>query len=214
MNTSTLRTVALLFAIAALSFVAPGSLWAASLTFDDTAPPPNETITVSADGFEGGLALNGIPFQIGLGSPATTVPPLPETGPISFTGTWITSGLPGPVGETIFLVESPFDPAGPPPLISDILQFQIIPNTDGQTARIDGSFVSDINDNLGTVPAGVSPNNVFLETATGVTLPFFGLNINLISDINVPEPATFGLLAGGLFGLACLGWRRQRTRQA
>jgi hypothetical protein len=212
MNTSTFRTVVLLLVVAALSFVATGSLWAASLTFDDTAPPPNETITVSANDFEFGLALNGSAFQSGLNNLAVTVPPLPETGPIGFTGTWITGGQQGPVGGTIYLVEPPLDPLLPP-LISDILQFQIIPNTDG-TATIDGSFVSDINDNLGTLPAGVDPSKVFLESATGVPLDFVNLHIQIVSDINVPEPATFGLLAGGLSGLACLGWRRQRTRQA
>src|SRR4051812_47292759 len=136
MITNSLRPVALLLFTSALSLVAPGSLWAAALVIDDSNP--NETITVSANDFEFGLFLNGNLFQQGLNNPAQST--FPETGPVAFTGIWVTFDQQGPVDRTIYLIESPFN-AATPPQISDILRFQIIPLGDG-TAQLQGSFDS------------------------------------------------------------------------
>jgi hypothetical protein len=209
MNTSTFKSLALLFLAAAVSFVASGSLWAAAIVIDDTAA--DDTITVSANDFELGLLLNGATFQSGLGNPAVTVPPLSEVAPLEFLGTWITFGQQGPAGATIYLVESPYDPALPTtPLISDILRYQITPNTDGFTATIQGSFVSDTEDNLGFVPPGTNPAFVFLETGKPVNLSFVGLSVQVISDVDVPEPSSVCLAALGLVGLAAIGYRHRK----
>jgi hypothetical protein len=198
-NMTTKHSVVLTLFVACL---VPGSVWAAALTFDDTSP--NETITVTANDFESGLAINGSPFQQGLGNPASIT--LPETGRISFSGTWITFNQQPPAAGIMYLIESPNDPLLPPPLVSDIFQYQIVPNTDG-TATISGFFESDLKDNLGTLPGGIDPRDVFLENGTAIGLGFIGLGISVSSDVDIPEPATFSLLAGGLVLLA----RRRRT---
>src|SRR5689334_7131711 len=167
MATRTLRPVTLLLLVAALYLAAPSSLWAASLTFDDTAA--NDTITVSANDFEFGSALNGNPFQQGLNNPASAI--LKESdGAIIFTGTWITNGLQPQDSQTVYLIESPFNAASPP-LISDIFRYTITPNTNG-TATIDASFVSDFENNLGNLPTTADPHFVFLETGAPVALNF------------------------------------------
>jgi hypothetical protein len=205
MNTSSFRALALLLA-AVLSFVAPRSLWAAAISIDDTAA--DETITLSANDFEGGLLVNGALFQQGLNNPSTGK--FAETGPLDFTGTWITDNQQPPFAATIYLVETPYDPASPnPPLVSDILQFQIEPTTANGTARITGFFVSDINDNLGFVPPGTNPAFVFLETGNPVDLSFFALSLRVVSDVNVPEPSSVCLAAFGLVGLVAIGYRRR-----
>jgi hypothetical protein len=206
MSISTFRPVALALLIAALSsFVAPGSLWAAALNIDDTKP--DETITVSANDFEGGLSLNGNLFQQGLNNPATAT--FPETGPVTFSGTWTTFGQQGPVSRTIYLIESPFDPAGPAPLISDILRFQITPLSGTESAMIEGSFES--SDTLGLLPVPFDPNDVFLETGNPVRLEFFGLSLQVISDAEVPEPSTWVLFGSALVGFVGYRFRRRRA---
>jgi len=196
MNTGTFRPVALPLLIAALSFLAPGSIRAAAIFIDDTNP--NEILTVTANDFEGGLLLNGVLFQQGLHNPATGT--FPETDALNFSGTWITDNQQGPVDRTIFLIESPIIPGAAAPLVSDILRFQITPNTDNGTATIQGSFVSDTNDNLGTLPTDVPPENVFLETGNPVDLSFFALSFSVKSDAEIPEPSTWVLLASALLG--------------
>jgi hypothetical protein len=208
MITRIFRPVTLLLLTSALSFLAPGSLWAASLTFDDTAA--NDTITVSANDFEFGSALNGNPFQQGLNNPASAL--LKESdGAITFTGTWITNGLQPQDSQTVYLIESPFVPGTPPPLVSDIFRYTIIPNTDG-TATIDASFVSDFEDNLGNLPANADPRFVFLETGAPVALNFAFLGVSLVSDADIPEPSTFVLFGFALVG--ALGYCVRRKRFA
>jgi hypothetical protein len=48
------------------------------------------------------------------------------------------------------------------------------------------------------------------NTTTGQTSPFTG-RVDITSDIVTPEPASIGLLATGLFGLAAAGFRRRRS---
>jgi len=206
MSISTFRSLALLLLIAALSVAAPGSLWAAALSFDDTAA--NDTITVSANDFEFGSSLNGQPFQQGLNNPASAL--LKESyGAITFSGTWITGGQQPQDSQTVYLIESPFVPGTPPPLISDIFRYTIIPNTNG-TATIDATFVSDFEDNLGNLPATADPRFVFLETGAPVQLNFAFLTVTLVSDAIVPEPSSLTLAVFGLIGVATYGWRRRR----
>ena len=180
-----------------LSLTGMGSATAAALIFDDTNP--NDSITISANDFEGGLVVNGTLVQMGLNAPASVV--LPEGAPISFSGSWISRVSFDPGSRTIFLVE-----AATPDVISDVLQYNWF--FDGN-AFIQGSFVSDFQNNLGKVPAGVSPDDVFVENGRAVSfsLPFF--NGQLMSDADLPEPGSRGLAAFGLLGLAMQRRRRQ-----
>lgn len=185
------------FSVAIALFVAglvPSSVFAAAISIDDTAV--NDTITVGANDFEYGLSLNGALFQQGLNNPASVT--LPETTALGFHGTWITIGQQPADARTIYLVETPYDPAVPT-AISDTFFYQITPNTDGFTATINAEFRSDYENNLGFVPAGTDPRNVFVENGTAVSLGFYALSIYINSD--VPEPATLGLLACGLLVL-------------
>ena len=65
-----------------LSLAGMASATAAALIFDDTNP--NDSITISANDFEGGLVVNGTLVQMGLGAPASVV--LPEGALITFSG--------------------------------------------------------------------------------------------------------------------------------
>src|SRR2546426_173310 len=82
-----------------VSLLAPNAVRGAALVFDDTSP--NETITIFANDFEFGLSINGQPFQQGLNNPASGT--FPETGPISFSGSWIDLGQTQPGSRTIYL---------------------------------------------------------------------------------------------------------------
>ena len=181
--------------------LAPNASRAGALLFNDTST--NETITVSANDFEGGLFINGVLFQQGLGNPATIT--LAETnGAISFSGQWIDNGLTIPGTRTIYLVE-----AQDPTLISDILQYSLDRN--GIYGHIQGSFVSDINDTLGRLPVGVPPANIFIENGQAVDFSAPFLTAQVISDVDVPEPGALSLCLIGLL-TAGLKFRQQLRR--
>src|SRR6266849_9706795 len=98
-----MKTIRFPVLLMTVSLLAPDAARAASLLFNDTSP--NETITISANDFEGGLFINGVLFQQGLGLPASIT--LAETnGPISFSGQWIDLGQTTPLTRTIYLVEA------------------------------------------------------------------------------------------------------------
>lgn len=188
-----IRQLATSWVVAAgLLLTGPGAAMAASIFFDDTAA--NEKVTVSANDFEGSFAANGIFFQGGLNNPQSVTSP--EAQPITFFGTWLTPGAAQQSGtRTIYLVE-----ASAPNLVSDIFTYNwsISPGPNGGS-QIDGSFRSDVRDNLGTLPVGIDPSNVFVEGIRPVlfSLPF--LSGALISDVEpVPVPGSLGLLALGL----------------
>jgi len=184
--------------------VAPSALRAAFFFIDDTSP--NETITISANDFEGGLTINGGLFQQGLNNPASAT--FPETnGPISFSGRWIDQGLTTPGPHTLFLVE-----AQDHTLISDILQYTL--DSAGGFGFINGSFVSDVNDNLGHLPANVDPTTVFIENGQAVNFGAPFLTAQVISDVDVPEPGAVSLGLLGLLSLGGLKLRRQRQSGA
>ena len=186
-----------------LSLIAPSALRAAFFSINDTAA--NETITISANDFEGGLTINGGPFQHGLGNPATGT--FPETNAISFSGRWLDNGQTVPGPHTLFLVE-----AQDHTLISDILQYTL--DSAGGFGFINGSFVSDVNDNLGHLPANVDPTTVFIENGQAVNFGAPFLTAQVISDVDVPEPGAVSLGLLGLLSLGGLQLRRQRQSGA
>ena len=197
----TLRFSALLMSV---SLLGPSAARAAALIFDDTST--NETITISANDFEGGLVVNGVPFQQGLNNPSTGT--FAETGPISFSGRWIDNGLTQPTVRTIYLLE----PLDPNLTVSDIFHYTL--DSSGGFGFIQGTFESDIDGNLGTLPAGVNPADVFVEN--GQPVPFFApfLTGQITSDIDVPEPGTLSLCLMGVLIASGLKLRQQRPTGA
>jgi hypothetical protein len=183
------------------SLFAPSASRAAFFFIDDTAT--NETITISANDFEGGLLINGATFQSGLGSPASAT--FPESGPFTFSGRWIDAGQTVPGAHTLFLVE-----AQDHTLISDILQYTL--DSAGGFGFINGSFQSDVNDNLGHLPANVDPTTVFIENGQAVDFSAPFLTAQVLSDVDVPEPGSVSL---GLLGLLSLGgFKLRRLRRS
>jgi hypothetical protein len=174
------------------------------ISIDDTSP--NDTITISVNDFEGGFTVNGVLIQQGLGNPGSVT--LPETAPITFIGRWIDLGQAATGTRTIYLVEQ-----NNPTQISDILQLVFTSGVASGLATIQGTFTSDSDTTpLGLVPAGVSPNDVFVE-APGLDVPFSAafLEGHVQSDVDpatVPDsgPGVLGMLT--LLGLCGFGYRR------
>jgi hypothetical protein len=192
--------------VAALWLLAPVSARAATVLIDDTLT--TEQIVFSANNFEGGLSLNGAPFQQGTNNPAVaTLPEADATGnPIvhNFDGRWITTGAPLPPPLQVAFLEPLTN------LLSDVLfvQFTDLHNGFGQ---ITGHFVSDASE-LGLNPSqyitpGV-PVTEWPETKGpfSFSAPFLTGFAN--SDVEVPEPASWGLLA---LGLGTLVLRRRKA---
>ena len=194
-----LATGALMMAILWMS----PAVQAAALIFDDTNP--NETITVSANDFEFGLNINGVPFQQGLNNPASAVFPEAD-GKISFVGEWETPGVNPNLVDRIYFVES-----NDPTVVSDVLEFRVRSAPGSGRSSIVGFFVSDDHNNLGKVPAGatVVVEDGQLYTVPG--LPF--LQLSVLSDAEqVPEPAS--VITWSLLGLCSLGFGRRALRRA
>ncbi|MBI3837457.1 MAG: PEP-CTERM sorting domain-containing protein [Planctomycetia bacterium] len=193
--------------VCAVLLLAPTPVSSATIGIDDTSPA--EVIVISANNFEGGFFVNGQLVQMG-GTPGSIT--VPETGQVSFHGVWNTPFTSGNFQRTIYLVEQPTDPTSPP-LVSDILDYRV-DASEISSATIDGTFVSDVDDNLGTLPAGVNSADVFVED--GQPVPFFGgpgqfngfLEGQIISDVNIPEPSTLVLLGLGLVSLVCCHLRK------
>ena len=197
------RFTCALLGATALSFLAPASAQAAAFIIDDTLP--TEQIVFTANDFEFGLTLDGNLFQQGTNNPAAaTLPEADGNGnPIvhHFDGTWITTGAAMPPTRQVAFLE-PLDGS-----LSDVLFVQYINQGNG-LGRIVGSFVSD----AGT---GLNPSQ-YIDPLVPVTnwpesngpfnfsAPFLTALAN--SDVDVPEPASFGLIA---FGAGALGLRRR-----
>jgi hypothetical protein len=182
----------LLLGIAAGSALAlPAPLAKATFLFIDDS---SESITVSANDFEGGLSIDGTLFQSGLGHPATGT--FGES--LTYSGSWIDNGLSTPGS----FAQEAFDPDG---TLSDVNVYTV--STNGITGTITGAFCSD----PALLACFIPPDAVldqFLETAEPVDFSQPSLTASWKSDVEeVPEPAS-GLML--LAGLAALGAVRRR----
>ena len=178
--------------------LAPVSTRAAAFIIDDTLP--TEFIVFTANDFEGGLLLNGNLFQQGIGNPAAaTLPEGDANGAMvhHFDGSWITNGATMPPTRQVAFLEPGTS------LLSDVLFVQYIDQGNG-FGRMVGSFVSD------TSELGLNPSQ-YLDPLVPVinwpetngpynfSAPFLTALAN--SDVDVPEPASCGLIALGIGAL-------------
>ena len=181
----------------AIGLMTPQVATAAAITITDGV---NEIIVVSACDFEGGFSVNGVAMgSCGVGAGGTISVPEAD-GTVSFQGQWIDLDQSGNFTRTIYLTE------GPGNVISDIFTFSV--QEGGGLATINGSFTSA--DNLGLVPPGTDPANVFDENLGPVVFGAAFLSGTISSDPStgeVPEPASLLLLGTGIAGTAVRGWR-------
>lgn len=174
-------------AMAAIALFAVAKANAAIIAIDDTV---FGQITITANDFEGGLNVDGMPFQSGLGSPSMAT--IPGEGPVLFQGSWIDLGANQAGMRTVYFVES-FDNN----CVSDI--WSATYSTDGFIGSISATFTSSAIDcGLGVVPPGTDPSNIIVEGGTAnVDLAFLSIPIT-----TVPEPTTCCLVAAGIALLA------------
>jgi hypothetical protein len=204
------RFIVALLGVSALSLLAPASVRAAAFIIDDTRA--DENILFAANDFEGGISVGGQPLQQGLNNPGTLL--LPEADPTGqamrwdFNGSWINPNIsvPGPV-QVAFLEPNTAGQS----IISDILFCEYIPGTFSQ---ISGFFISDATEG-GLDPSQFVPGVAVIpwsETngAFDFSAPFLTALAN--SDVEVPEPASFGLIAVGAGALILR--RRASSRDA
>ena len=198
------RFTCALLGVTALSFLAPASAHAAAFLIDDTLA--TDQIVFSANDFEGGLTLDGVPFQQGTNNPAVaTLPEADVNGnPIvhDFDGMWITTGAPLPPTLQVAFVE-PLTQS-----LSDVLFVQYIDQGNG-FGRMVGHFVSDareqgLNPSQYITPDVPVTNWPETNGPFNFSAPFLTAIAN--SDVEVPEPASCGLIALGIGAL--IGRRR------
>ena len=198
------RFTCALLGVAALSLLAPVSARAAAFLIDDTLA--TDQIVFSANDFEGGLSLDGVSFQQGNNNPAVaTLPEADVNGnPIvhDFDGSWITTGAQLPPTLQVAFLE-PLTQS-----LSDVLFVQYIDQGNG-FGRMVGHFVSDageqgLNPSQYITPGVAVTNWPETNGPFNFSAPFLTGIAN--SDVDVPEPASCGLIALGIGAL--IGRRR------
>jgi len=176
--------------------MAPTAGQAASLLINDTDfVKPN--IIITAGDFEGGFSVNGNQIEIGYTSGSATISE--ALGVISFHGSWTDLGASGAGFRTIYMIEE-----GTLNLVSDILTISW--STDGETATINGTFQSDINEELGLglLPEVLGPTDIVTGELVDFSLPYLSATATSIPE---SSQAVLPLLGAGLFALR----RRRRV---
>ena len=202
------RLISTCLAISAIALLAPNSAHAAAIGINDAGM--EGSIVFSANDFEGGFFLDGTLLQTGLNNLQSRTVSEGTAGAAithTFSGTWLTPGGLTPSTQTIAFQEgSTPTSAG----VSDILTLSFSNTTLGGAAAglVTGTFVSDSGEALLPFPAGatvVSEGTPFLFQA-----PF--LTGSVVSDVDVPEPATLSLLGVSL-GIGMRRWRQRKAIQ-
>lgn len=167
----------------AVSAIAVTPAQAANFSFTENA---DNTLSINASQFENGFSVNG-----GSSINGTTIVLPGSNDPVTFSGSWLDLGASIPVSRNIYFT------AGNTSQISDIFSYLV--STDGTFGTISGTFQSASN--LGLLPNGVSPSDVF---ESGTSVPFSSafltaaVTTTATAPTSVPEPFTIiGTLIGG-----------------
>lgn len=157
--------------------------------------------------FEGGFSVNG-------STPITTGGSVFSDGvQLNFTGQWIDLGAAVGFTRTVYWV-----PFNDPLNYDNILQWTITPSGASGLATISGFFQSGgdgFGAPIGSLPGGVSPTDVIIETLNGSHDPFnfsaafLGGQV-ITGAVEVPVPTTAFLIGMGLVGFAGVRSRRRK----
>jgi hypothetical protein len=184
----TLLATAALLALAVGAQAAPVA--GATLLIDDSDP---DFITISANGFQGGLLIDGNVVQIGADAPGTIT--LPDDSSLLIFASWEDGGATPDFFPGLLTFGTV---AGAPDVTSG---FAVTGSTDGT---------------LGTISGGIGPLNGMTYPALGPALfgqndgpqglafPFLEITFVPEAVAAVPAPAGLALFGLGLLGLASL----------
>jgi hypothetical protein len=196
------RVILFSFIISALALMAPGSVLAAFLLINDSAPL--ESVTFNISGFENGFLFDGIPVL----QPDHIIAPETIDGvPIvhTFSGSWNDLGQTTPVWAVVAFAEPGMNPLLG---VSDILTFTYF--TIDRTGFLEGSFVSDPEGLLTFPPRATvfTPrrfdfSNTFI-TAQAIWDGPEPTTAAAQAILAVPQPATLVLVGAALLGFGLL----------
>lgn len=175
---------------------------AATVGFDDSAA--DGSVTLSACDFDNGAFVAGVLLgTCGKGYGGSTTLSA-SSGKIIFSGGWVDNRRSGTGTRTIYLVK-----AATPKVISDIFTYSWVPSSVAASTNILAEFTSDANGTLGTLPAGVSATDVFVEDGQPVTFTLPLPNGRIQADSALPEPSNVAPAGLALTITITLGQRKR-----